>query len=90
MSVVLNVGIRIVRGKDWKWGDQDGGEGHVGTIVEVGCQGTSTYPSGVVIVYWDSGVRANYRSGYDYMDDLLVLDNAPAGNNCIAIIGQYI
>ena len=30
------VGLRVVRGPDWEWGDQDGGEGHVGTVVEVG------------------------------------------------------
>jgi len=26
-------GLRVVRGPDWKWGDQDGGEGSVGTVV---------------------------------------------------------
>ena len=26
-------GLRVVRGPDWKWGDQDGGEGCVGTVV---------------------------------------------------------
>ena len=25
------VGLRVVRGPDWKWGDQDGGEGGLGT-----------------------------------------------------------
>lgn len=31
-----NVGLRVVRGPDWKWGNQDDGEGHVGTVVEIG------------------------------------------------------
>ena len=26
------IGARVVRGPDWKWGKQDGGEGHVGTV----------------------------------------------------------
>ncbi|KAG7278408.1 hypothetical protein CRUP_038571, partial [Coryphaenoides rupestris] len=26
------VGARVLRGPDWKWGKQDGGEGHVGTV----------------------------------------------------------
>ena len=26
-------GVRVVRGPNWKWGDQDGGEGHVGTVI---------------------------------------------------------
>ncbi len=28
-------GSRVVRGPNWKWGDQDGGEGSVGTVVDV-------------------------------------------------------
>ena len=28
-------GLRVVRGPDWKWGDQDGGEGCAGTVVGV-------------------------------------------------------
>jgi len=34
-----------------------------------------------VVVVWDSGVRANYRVGFDGKDDLRVLDSAPAGKN---------
>ena len=26
------LGLRVVRGPDWEWGDQDGGEGFVGTV----------------------------------------------------------
>ena len=26
------VGTRVIRGPDWMWGDQDGGESHLGTI----------------------------------------------------------
>ncbi len=26
-------GLRVVRGPDWKWGEQDGGEGGVGTVL---------------------------------------------------------
>ena len=28
----MDAGCRVVRGPDWKWGNQDGGEGHVGTV----------------------------------------------------------
>ena len=79
MSDVIGVGIRVVRGVDWEWGDQDGGDGSVGTIAEVGGQGSSKNPSGTVVVVWDSGVKANYRAGYECKDDLRVLDNGPAG-----------
>jgi len=30
------VGVRVVRGPDWKWGDQDGGEGNAGTVIDTG------------------------------------------------------
>ena len=26
-------GVRVVRGPDWTWGDQDDGEGNLGTVV---------------------------------------------------------
>jgi E3 ubiquitin-protein ligase mind-bomb len=79
MPQTLIVGIRVVRGIDWEWNDQDGGKGYVGTIVEVGGQNDSRHPVGTVVVCWDSGHRANYRAGYGCKDDLRVLDSAPAG-----------
>jgi len=67
------VGLRVVRGPDWSWGDQDGGDGHVGTVVEVGQDGRS------VVVQWDCGNRCRYRCGEEGKYDLRVLDSAPAG-----------
>ena len=29
-SGMMDIGIRVVRGPDWKWQNQDGGEGHLG------------------------------------------------------------
>lgn len=87
---MLEVGLRVVRGKDWKWGDQDGGEGHAGTVVEIGkpydannagsvpVTGDKT-PDKTVIVQWDHGPRSNYRVGYHDSYDLLLYDNAPIG-----------
>jgi hypothetical protein len=49
------VGSRVVRGPDWKWGKQDGGEGHVGTVRNFESQEE-------VVVVWDNGTAANYRS----------------------------
>jgi len=68
-----------VRGEDWEYEDQDGGEGFVGTVVEVGGRGGSRNPNKTVVVAWDTGVRAKYRAGYDDNYDLRVLDNAQAG-----------
>ena len=74
------MGLRVVRGDDWQWDDQDGGEGGVGTIVEVGGRGASKNPDKTVVVVWDAGVCAKYRAGYMRKDDLRVLDTAPAGS----------
>ncbi|XP_062855241.1 E3 ubiquitin-protein ligase MIB2 isoform X2 [Trichomycterus rosablanca] len=75
----MEVGMRVVRGIDWKWGNQDDGEGHVGTVVEVGRQGSTSTPDKTVVVQWDSGTRTNYRTGYQGAFDLLLYDNAQIG-----------
>uniref|UniRef100_A0A8D3A7A2 E3 ubiquitin-protein ligase MIB2 n=1 Tax=Scophthalmus maximus TaxID=52904 RepID=A0A8D3A7A2_SCOMX len=75
----MEVGMRVVRGLDWKWGNQDDGEGHVGTVVEIGRQGSTTTPDKTVVVQWDSGTRTNYRTGYQGAYDLLLYDNAQIG-----------
>ena len=54
-TLELSVGTSIVRGPDWKWGGQDGGEGSKGEIVEV-------KPNGWVIVKWDN----NKHKSFDY------------------------
>ncbi|KAG8227571.1 hypothetical protein J437_LFUL000671, partial [Ladona fulva] len=64
------VGARVIRGTDWKWGKQDGGEGHVGTVRNF------ESPEEVVVV-WDNGTAANYRCSGPY--DLRILDSAPTG-----------
>lgn len=76
---MLAPGIRIVRGPDWNWGNQDGGEGHVGTVCEIGKSGTVGSPDKTVVVQWDNGTRTNYRVGYTGKYDLRVIDNAQIG-----------
>ena len=82
MHMDVLVGTRVVRGPNWTWGEQDGGEGHVGTVAEVlkggevnqGCSGPC-----VVTVQWDCGNRCRYRCGVGDRYDLRVIDSAPAG-----------
>ncbi|KAJ7358991.1 E3 ubiquitin-protein ligase mib2 [Desmophyllum pertusum] len=73
----MEVGLRVVRGPDWMWGDQDGGEGNVGTVVHLG--GDGNVPDDTVLVYWDTGKQANYRAGYSGKYDLRVFDSAQTG-----------
>ena len=70
--MVEGVGARVVRGPDWKWGKQDGGEGHVGTV-------RSFESPEEVVVVWDNGTAANYRCSGAY--DLRILDSAPTGKS---------
>ena len=81
------MGFRVVRGPDWTWGEQDGGEGHVGTVVEIqspekqGQTLKTSLPPCVATVQWDGGNRCRYRCGIGSKYDLRVLDSAPAGQN---------
>ena len=72
VNMMEGVGARVIRGPDWKWGKQDGGEGHVGTVRNF------ESPEEVVVV-WDNGTAANYRCAGAY--DLRILDSAPTGNH---------
>lgn len=84
MEVV--VGTRVVRGPDWAWRDQDGGEGHVGTVAEVQvpekAEGEDTKGGRapcVATVQWDCGNRCRYRCGLGGKYDLRAFDSGPAG-----------
>ena len=70
-----SAGLRVVRGPDWKWLDQDGGEGHVGTVLEVS---KSEKGGETVLVQWDSGEQHRYRCARGKYD-LRILDSAPTG-----------
>ena len=85
----MEAGLRVVRGPDWMWGNQDGGEGNVGTIIHLGQDGGSL-PDGTVLVYWDSGKQMNYRVGHSGKFDLLILDSAPTGKEMIFVIWTFI
>ncbi|XP_053431362.1 E3 ubiquitin-protein ligase MIB2 isoform X3 [Nycticebus coucang] len=85
----VQVGMRVVRGVDWKWGQQDGGEGNVGTVVELGRHGSPSTPDRTVVVQWDQGTRTNYRAGYQGAHDLLLYDNAQIGVRHPNIICDY-
>lgn len=69
------VGLRVARGPDWKWGDQDGGEGCLGTVAELDGEAVG----GRAVVIWDYGYRSSYRCGAEGKYELIVYDSAPAG-----------
>ncbi|KAG5897066.1 hypothetical protein JTB14_025882 [Gonioctena quinquepunctata] len=64
LANLMKLGTRVVRGADWKWGDQDGnppGEGRV--IGELG-------DDGWVRVEWGNGTTNSYRMGIEGKYDL--------------------
>jgi E3 ubiquitin-protein ligase mind-bomb len=69
-SIKSYVGSRVVRGPDWKWGKQDGGEGYCGII-------RSFESNDECVVVWDNGTGANYRCAGAY--DLRLLDTSQCG-----------
>lgn len=75
----MRLGCRVVRGSNWRWSDQDGGAGHVGTVVDLPATSPMT-----CIVQWDSKPPMNYRCGFNMRYDLVVFDTAPSGvkHNC--------
>ncbi|XP_041480107.1 E3 ubiquitin-protein ligase MIB2-like isoform X2 [Lytechinus variegatus] len=77
------IGTRIIRGPDWTWGNQDGGERHLGTIANV-IPNDPDNDNGdeaprVVKVTWDTGKKGNYRVGYEQKYDLRLYDNSTIG-----------
>ncbi|XP_020622118.1 E3 ubiquitin-protein ligase MIB2-like isoform X3 [Orbicella faveolata] len=73
------LGTRVVRGRDWEWGNQDGGEGCVGTVVEIGEDKKSPFTPQLVWIQWDCGTKANYRAGFDGKHDLRVFETGNQG-----------
>ena len=73
-------GLRVVRGPDWQYADDDDGEGSVGTV-----QSYREKKDWVVVV-WDTGRRGNYRVGESGKHDLRVLDNGPTGREIIICV----
>ena len=69
----MSIGLRVVRGPNWEFGDIDGGEGHIGTVISVKDDNTAE-------VVWDNGNQVTCKIGKDGQRNLRVIDNAPAGN----------
>ena len=61
-----------MRGPDWRGGDTDGGEGYVGTLIQL--LGNHT-----VRVLWDMGQESTCSAGADGKLELRVFDTAQSG-----------
>lgn len=68
-------GARVVRGVDWQWEDQDGGNGKRGKVTEIQ-DWSATSPRSAAYVVWDTGAKNLYRIGFEGMADLKVVNDA--------------
>ena len=81
--LVMGVGAWVKRGPDWEWGEQDGGKGTVGEVIE-------PVKSGWVKVKWPSGRSSSYRWGSDYRYDLELVASAPGAEGGQIAVGSRV
>ncbi|XP_072174724.1 uncharacterized protein [Diadema setosum] len=74
IKINAKVGSRVIRGVDWMHKNQDGGPGHVGTVIAGHTAGRflwgPQFPPFTVLVQWDVGNKGLYRIGLDRAWDL--------------------
>lgn len=75
----LFVGDNVVRGPQWKWGDQDGGIGRCGVVI-------SRTATGWIGVRWSANMTVNvYRYGTDSSYDITLHDPTMAATNELVV-----
>ena len=57
---------RVVRGVDWQWEDQDGGNQRRGKVTEIQ-DWSAASPRSAAYVIWDNGAKNLYRVGFEGM-----------------------
>lgn len=72
-------GARVVRGVDWQWEDQDGGNGRRGKVYEIQ-DWSAASPRSAAYVVWDNASKNLYRVGFEGMADLKVVNDAKGQN----------
>ncbi|CAC5378112.1 unnamed protein product [Mytilus coruscus] len=68
VNEMIAVGCRVIRGHDWKYGDYDGGDGSLGTVLEVKDEGK-------VIVRWDRTKKGVFKMGYKGLFEVRLCDD---------------
>ena len=78
---------KVVRGPSWDWGDQDGGAGSFGEVVEVTTwKGKSG--AGVAVKWHANDFKGLYRWDFENQYDLLVVGQSEKSNKPIVISGD--
>jgi ankyrin repeat protein len=63
-------GATVVRGRDWRWSDQDGGPGKEGTVLEISGWHSESSRSVAVVEWRESSRKRKYRLGHKGKVDL--------------------
>ncbi|GAA6108317.1 E3 ubiquitin-protein ligase MIB2 isoform X2 [Tachysurus ichikawai] len=71
-------GVKVVRGPDWDWGNQDGGEGKIGKVVDIRGWDQESGRS-VASVTWSNGTTNVYRMGHKGKVDLKYVSDGQGG-----------
>ena len=72
---MIRSGVRVIRGPDWSHGNQDGGNGYLGTVLDFSRETRQCR------VFWDVGhVTADCKAeGDEGKSELRIYDNKQAG-----------
>lgn len=73
------VGAKVVRGFNWEWGNQDGGEGKMGRVLDIRGWDKESCRS-VANVTWFSGSTNVYRIGHKGNCDIKFIESASGAN----------
>ncbi|XP_045543165.1 E3 ubiquitin-protein ligase HERC2 isoform X2 [Salmo salar] len=72
LAAMMKIGTRVMRGLDWKWGDQDGPAPGLGRVIgELG-------EDGWIRIQWDTSSTNSYRMGKEGKYDLKLSEPPPA------------
>ncbi|XP_062388284.1 deleted in malignant brain tumors 1 protein-like isoform X4 [Sardina pilchardus] len=71
MAAMMKIGTRVMRGQDWRWGNQDGTPPGLGRVDQLG-------ESGWIQVRWDNGHQYKYRMGREGKYDLKLAEPLPS------------
>ncbi|XP_061173381.1 uncharacterized protein LOC133182549 [Saccostrea echinata] len=64
---MIAVGCLVERGEHWRYGDQDGGKGNVGVVINV-------KENGLIIVRWPNREKVRYKFGFDGFFEVKICD----------------
>ena len=67
LNIMFNVGTRVLRGRSWQYGSQDGGVTGRGTVQAFALPAATGSPA-LVQVKWDNGNVFSYRMGGGFYD----------------------